>query len=341
MVKPNHRSCSNQGGCSNINKIMNVANKTYRNLKTGETIKVIDSLGDIVILDNKNRININDLLDTNKYEEQIDPNSFINNTSAFSSLTEKIKEIPTDNMVDESVKIDRQDGFSPQGNESAVIQSSLEDERAELARKYGVNPDTSSDVNKQKESFDKILNPDNSSKTSPIREDHTNSTSSERTTSVSYENNNTTPTPNRVEVEDPIITMFKNAKRNKEFKINIDINDEIPRYDFIEMMEDSYNVSIIDFLASDITNKILENPESIKKTVREEIEKLVYGEVKKKETEKPKKKTKKPSAKERAKNVEKMNSVEEIEKALEGEKAKTVISAGKTKIRKLLEDWND
>lgn len=317
---------------------MNVANKTYRNLKTGETIKVIDSLGDVVILDNKNRININDLLDTNKYEEQIDPNSFMNNTSAFSSLTEKIKEIPTDNMIDESVKMDRQDGFSPQDSESAVIQSSLEDERAELARKYGVNPDTSSDVNKQKESFDKILNPDNSSKTSPIREDHTNSPSSERTTSVSYENNNTAPTPNRVEVEDPIITMFKNAKRNKEFKINIDINDEIPRYDFIEMMEDSYNVSIIDFLASDITNKILENPESIKKTVREEIEKLVYGEVKKKETEKPKKKTKKPSAKERAKNVENMNSVEEIEKALKGEKAKTVISAGEAKIKKLKDD---
>lgn len=319
---------------------MNVANKTYRNLRTGETIKVIDSLGDVVILDNKNRIDINDLLDTNKYEEQIDPNSFLSNTSAFSSLTEKIKEIPTDNMIDESVKLDRQDGFTPNGNDSAVIQSSLEDEKAELARKYGMNPDTSSDVNKQKESFDKILNPDNTPNTPPNTETPRNDSSANRTTSVSYENNNLTPTPNRVEVEDPIITMFKNAKRNKEFKINIDINDQIPRYDFIEMMEDSYNVSIIDFLASDITNKILENPESIKKTVREEIEKLVYGEVKNKESETPNKNTKKPSAKERAKNLEEMNSVEEIEKALKGEKAKTVISAGEAKIKKL-KDGND
>jgi hypothetical protein len=50
-------------------------------------------------------------------------------------------------------------------------------------------------------------------------------------------------------VEDPIITMFKNCKRNKDFKISLDIEDKIPRPDFIEMMEDSYTTSIIEFLA--------------------------------------------------------------------------------------------
>jgi hypothetical protein len=87
------------------------------------------------------------------------------------------------------------------------------------------------------------------------------------------------------QVEDPIITMFKRTKRNVDFKISVDISDKIPRLDFIEMMEDSYEISMIDFLADEFTNKILQNPSLIRESVKNRIKQLVFGgEVVKKET---------------------------------------------------------
>ena len=54
--------------------------------------------------------------------------------------------------------------------------------------------------------------------------------------------------------------MFKNVKRNTEFKINLKVDGKIPRLDFIEMMEDSYEISIIEYLADEFTDNILRNP---------------------------------------------------------------------------------
>ena len=66
---------------------------------------------------------------------------------------------------------------------------------------------------------------------------------------------------------DPIISMFKKAKRNANFKLAIDIEKKIPRLDFIEMMEDSYETSIIDYLAQEFTDSILANPGLIKEKI--------------------------------------------------------------------------
>jgi hypothetical protein len=44
------------------------------------------------------------------------------------------------------------------------------------------------------------------------------------------------------------------------------------------MMEDSYETSIIDFLAEEFTNDLLKNPETIKDMVKNKINILVYGE---------------------------------------------------------------
>jgi hypothetical protein len=76
---------------------------------------------------------------------------------------------------------------------------------------------------------------------------------------------------------DPIISMFKNVKRNTDFKITIDIENKIPRADFIEMMEDSYNTSIIEFLANEFTQNILDNPDYIKDKIINEIKRIVYS----------------------------------------------------------------
>ena len=71
--------------------------------------------------------------------------------------------------------------------------------------------------------------------------------------------------------------MFKNVKRSKDLSISLEINNKIPRPDFIEMMEDSYNTSIIDFLASEFTDNLLKNPQIIEDMIKEKIKELVYG----------------------------------------------------------------
>jgi hypothetical protein len=90
---------------------------------------------------------------------------------------------------------------------------------------------------------------------------------------------------------DPIVQMFRNAKRNTDLKINFSISNKIPRLDFIEMMEDSYNTSIIDFLAEEFTNELLLNPEAIKNKIKDQISSMVYKSVQKTDTSAEVKKT--------------------------------------------------
>jgi hypothetical protein len=70
--------------------------------------------------------------------------------------------------------------------------------------------------------------------------------------------------------------MFRNAKKVVEFDLDLKLINKIPRLDFIEMMEDSYEKSIIDFLATEITNDLLKNPENLKFQISEKIREMVY-----------------------------------------------------------------
>jgi hypothetical protein len=69
--------------------------------------------------------------------------------------------------------------------------------------------------------------------------------------------------------------MFRGVKRNLDFKINLKIEGKIPRLDFIEMMEDSYEVSIIEFLADEFTNNMIKDPSYIRNIIFNEIKKMV------------------------------------------------------------------
>jgi len=251
---------------------MSLSNKTYKNNRTGETIKVIDSFEDIAVLENKGKEKVSNLLNPDLYTEQIDVSNFFNNQGAYNNLAEKIKNIPADKIRDDidgeevMVNIDGNNSFArPAMNESAIVMTTEEDERAELARKYGVTT-PQNDVAKQNEAFNKLLNPE-----------------SEEVQKVEMSRN---PQPiqqpvsqpvYQAPVEDPIITMFKNVKRSKDFSISIEIKNKIPRPDFIEMMEDSYNTSIIDFLAAEFTDNLLRNPQVIEDMIKQKIKEVVYG----------------------------------------------------------------
>lgn len=255
---------------------MNLANKVFRDNQTGKEIRVLDTFEDIAILENKQKINVNLLMNSDLFTEKvdsdkIDPSLFFNNQGTYNILADKIKNIPADKIVDDDnskviINMDTSNNSMPPiSNESAVIISSEDDERAEIARKYGVTDNIQTDLERQNNAFAKLLS-DDVDDSSPI---------------VINNDLNNFPKPKVVDVpiqkmDDPIITMFKNVKRNVNFSIKLDVVNKIPRLDFIEMMEDSYETSIIDFLSKEFTNKLLENPEIIENMISDEIKKLVY-----------------------------------------------------------------
>ena len=132
-------------------------------------------------------------------------------------------------------------------------------------------------INKQNEAFSKLLGED----TPPDEEVQVIQVNREEVPSLvneeSKQNWNNEQIKVQPVVEDPIIRMFKGVKRSLDFNVSINIDNKIPRVDFIEMMEDSYETSIIDFLADEFTNNIVSNPQMIKEMIKAKINEVVYG----------------------------------------------------------------
>lgn len=259
---------------------MNLANKSFKNNQTGEVVKVLDSFDNIAILESKEKVAVNRLLDPSFYTEQIDPTNFFNTQGAYNSLAEKIKSIPTENIRDDVneglAKVVMVDGVGvqlPSASESAVILSDPEQEKLELARKYGASIDNSNSVQNQNAAFAKILG-EGSEEELPKVQPRKTEVVVNNVQHIEASREYTQPSQR---MDDPIINMFRGVKRNVNFKMNIEISNKIPRLDFIEMMEDSYEVSIIDYLAEEFTQNLLNDPSQIKEIIKDRIKKVVYG----------------------------------------------------------------
>ncbi len=314
---------------------MSLANKTFINNRTGESVKVIDTFENIAILENKQKIDVSILTDTTQFTPDIDPSEFFNDKGAYGSLLEKIKNIPTDNLVDDSVIQDFGGEVRPAMEESAVVMTTKEDEMAELARKYGVNTDNTDAINKQQQAFSKYLDEDELPP-APVRPTNVVVNDVQQ---VEVKREYQEPPVQRVEVDDPIITMFKKTKRSVNFSVNIDYANKIPRLDFIEMMEDSYETSMIDYLADEFTREILSDPSMIREKIKDKIKQLVYGaeitSIKKEDLKKDEETISFKTAKEKAEWISKLDSIEEIEKNIIDEKSKTVINSANKRIKEL------
>ena len=269
---------------------MDFLNKTYKNRITGDTFTIIDVYQNVAITSNKEKINtvllnndklfipvngfMNESVSRNPLKEDvIEPSKFFDNQGTYNVFAEKIKSLPLDNIPYDnsmSTKIENNNNFS-NNNESAIIMSDPEDEIAELKRKYGASSVDDS-VKRQIDTFDRILNPEK-------KTDEENSVvqnievSREMSSEVKRED--VEPLVQRIEIQDPIISMFKNVKRNLDFKINLKIDGKIPRLDFIEMMEDSYDVSMIEYLAEEFTNNLLIDPSFIRNKIIDEIKSMI------------------------------------------------------------------
>ena len=290
---------------------MSFNNRTFKDNRTGEVVKVIDSFENIAILENKTKIDTRRLMDPNHFTEQVDPASFFNTQNAYDSLFEKIKTIPSENIPDDNGEIRPNVSIDnsyrpPVEDDSAIIYGSVEDEKEELARKYGVSIDNNQSVARQNEAFAKILEDSEELDELPqiptprqivndeppiqrVEIDRDNGT-------VAVNGQNSEPVYTKPK-EDPIYTMFRGVKRSVEFSLDLKLENKIPRLDFIEMMEDSYEKSIIDFLADEFMSELFKDPKSLKESIKVKIKDMVYGKPAAKRTVAKKPVAKKPVAK--------------------------------------------
>jgi len=278
--------------------------KKFTDLTTGRVVEIKDVFEDVTILDNNSKIKTSRLLDRNYFDEYVDPNTFFKNDGLLSTFAQKIKQIPDSviqNMNESTIpNAPRNDGqvnlnnisgstsIRPMTDEPAVLLSDPELEKEELMRKYNIQNSPINEAQRQLEKFQQLLGEESNEPVQRVDVNRDVNVDNVQQTEVIVNNIQQTEVSREIiqpgvivnniqpKVEDPIVTMFKNVKRNTEFKISLDIENKIPRYDFIEMMEDSYNTSIIDFLAQEFTNNLLENPDIIKNKIKEEIERLVY-----------------------------------------------------------------
>ena len=254
-------------------------NRRFKDLSNDRIVKVTDQFEDIIILDGKNKIKVNQLLDKRLFEEYVDPSSFFNNESLINSFAEQIKKIPLDDWNNripaEEMGYVNKDLY-PNINESAVLPYDPEIEKQELLKKAQTvyNMGTTNElVQKQREALRDILEEDEEI--------------NQVVQNLPINNSVTQQQPNQIIQQiikedkkmDPILEMFKNVKRNTSFKIEFTVENKIPRVDFIEMMEDSYNTSIIEFLAQEFTDDILKDPSIIKERIKKKLMDLVYPEV--------------------------------------------------------------
>jgi hypothetical protein len=311
---------------------MDFINKKFKNKVTGDVVTIVDHYQNIAITSDKEKINTNLLLNENLFtqvkqisdntnsvskQDTIDPLQFFDSQRTYNAFAETIKNTDLSKVKDDDgtqINLNPSTNFPVTTNESAVIFSDPNDEIEELKRKYGATT-VSDSLRQQNETFAKILDPDQNvtqvkvdrDEVDPVRELYSD-----------VNQNQITPKMNLSEpVNDPVTSMFRNVKRNVDFKINLKIDGKIPRLDFIEMMEDSYELSIVDFLAEEFTNKLLSDPSIIRNKVKEEIFNLINKNILKSESKEVTNKevtTKRPSTKRTYKKESQKNDTGDISK---------------------------
>ena len=262
---------------------MNLKNRTFTNNLTGESVTIIDSFQDIAITDKKERIDARRLVDPNFYTEEINPDNFMNTRSTYDMFAQQIKSVDLKNVPEEDVNLSIPGSpteYQPATNESAVYYADEDDEIEELKRKYGASEPDRSAVERQNAAFDKLLNPD-SEQTEVVQRSQPRQEQRQAVQKQEFVQPDQRLEPSRPVVQpkpivdDPMVSMFKNTKRSVDFNVSIDIKNRIPRLDFIEMMEDSYSVSIIEYLADEFLNDILKDPNIIRQSIIDKIREMV------------------------------------------------------------------
>jgi len=301
---------------------MNLIGKKFQN-KSGKVCTIKDINENITVFDDNTRVETRYLLDKKYFVEipqqtnqnsytqvdKLDPN-FLNTQrnpilEQIRSLSnDMIEKLPPDNSTPRN-------NYYPNDNTFAVLPEDPEMEKAELARKYGINSNATANnaIEQANAQMNRLLNDPKYGKMiaeetgyqpqqaqvaqqQPVVQPFVPQQPVVQQQNYDYQQQTRqvdpvveTRYPQQNNYVDPIISMFQKAKRTNSFKITFEIDKKIPRLDFIEMMEDSYETSIIEYLAQEFTEQILANPLSLKDKIADKLRMMLEAKTGKKRVE--------------------------------------------------------
>ena len=224
----------------------------------GLTVADID--GSMAILDNGEKLAIQRLLDRNKFEllevgagkasvinTNESANSNAQNEESF-DLTSSTKSIAS-MISNELENIDISDIKDSPDTPSVKMDGVVENSRPK-----SVVENSMIDEQKKQELLNKYKQKDKKIQRGQTLSDVVNTT-----------NKINTPPP-KVK-KDPTEDFFSGIKRTEDLELHIKVNEKIPNKGFIIAMEENHEKSIIEYLANDIFNNIMENPKELKKNI--------------------------------------------------------------------------
>lgn len=288
---------------------MSLKGKVFED-KNGRIHTVTDTNENIAILDSGQKVAVERLYDNNFYTEQVNNNSFEEKQNSFyQSLTNQLKNIPTENIqdipsshnvqVNQPVVESHQDHMrTMKGKKSVQSNEEIERRKIEMAEKA---KNINREIESNKKAFENLVSDEDYDEDEkiPVNRNFENVTyDTDRDISVTMYDENQQIIQNQkkdsvsrrkqIRKQDPMYQMFKNVKRTTTFKLNMDVDQKIPKKDFIKMWEENYEKSILDYLAEEIADELLKDPKDLKKQIFESLKEHVYG-----KTRKTRKKTKK------------------------------------------------
>ena len=246
--------------------------KKYKELNTNSIVEIIGQIGEVITLSNGNSVRLPRLKDERMYEEYIDPATFFNKSNYTIGNISNVNNVPNDFIEETRYDNDIQSLYQEDPSEAKRL-------LLEKARNMGLN--SNNEMQKQLNSFSNIVELEPTM--TPFRPQNQQIAPQQINPNIpenlQYPQHFSTPqqqnSSGEQKNEDPIFKMFQNAKRNTDFRFELSIEDKIPNTQFIALMEDSYNTSIIDFLADEFVNKILSNPELLKTKIKAKINSMV------------------------------------------------------------------
>ena len=264
---------------------------SYRNAN-GDLVRIADIDGDVAIFENNDRVAVARLNDKrfftevyehkNTYDSDDDAFSLTSNNSFRNNLLNDLQNV-----------ISRNDGnVSENIAEPLKIIESVVERHRDSVNTYAKDDVNTSDVERLKQkaidsqkNLQKRMLDSHNALTSKVDLDPAdlnfdpNVRYDTRETDIQYfdENNKVSNESLKSIKEDPIYDMFRKVKRSQPIKLSVNIDEMIPKKEFLSMWEDSYEISIIEHLAEEFTEKYLKNPNGFKSLIMQTIKDYVYG----------------------------------------------------------------
>ena len=276
---------------------MSIIGKSYKRNLDGKTVTVTNVDGDVAILENNQRVNIETLTRSDQFSETINMDAFTGNSSSSwaSSLTQQASNINTNNIPDipdsmrtaggarvvEGSVVESHSSAQADNYERAIdIQQDpraieeLKRKAIELQQKGQQEAQRQNEMinnqvfkEEQNESFipGSAILPDGSVDPN-YKPQQTISQASRPIQQVQQ------PQVQQPQQNNAVTDMFAGFKRIQEFKCKFEVNEMIPDLNLMKMFEMGHNSSIIDYITDDILKKVSSDPNLLRKEIKKRLE---------------------------------------------------------------------